>query len=156
MDEAAANLFNKSLRYLSFRPRSIFEINSYLKKNKATLSQIDNIITKLKSLNIVNDQEYARKWLDDRVNFHPRSCWIIDLELKQKGISPELITNLYIEEDRREKDLKMVKNIVLKLSAKNTDHSNLKFRIKLTSLLKSKGFSWDIIKSAIDECLLKV
>ena len=98
-----AKLLNKAYRFLSYRPRSVKEVEDYLLKKssfaKASEGQekqeieklIDSIINKLKEQKFLNDFEFAKWWIESRAKFKPRALKIIKLELRQKGIDKELI-----------------------------------------------------------------
>lgn len=162
MDSPTALLYNKSLRFLSFRPRSVYEMKNYLQKNKASETQIQEIIQKLSGLNFLNDLSFAQKWVEDRKKSHPRSLSILKLELRQKGISPEIFEEVLKAQKENEEDFFMAKSIIEKILLK-TNYSNdsalqnnpTLLKKKLVSRLQSKGFSWDTIKTAIDESLKK-
>ena len=115
MDHETSRLYDKSLHFLSFRCRSVSEMKFYLKKNKANSNQIEEIIQKLKNLNLLNDYDFAQRWIDDRLKFHPRSSLILRMELKRKGISQQIIDQIILSPENASKDLSMAKNIALKM-----------------------------------------
>ena len=41
----------------------------------------------------VDDRAFASAWADSRLRFRPRSKWLIQRELEQKGIDAELASN---------------------------------------------------------------
>src|SRR3989344_6604171 len=87
----AGKFYNKALKFLSYRPRSEKEIRDKLKKKKASEETINKIILRLKENNFINDEEFVRWWIEQRTNFKPRSLRLIKMELKQKGVSNDLI-----------------------------------------------------------------
>jgi len=155
MDSQTSLLYNKSLRFLSFRPRSVYEMKAYLQKNKAENNQIEVITQKLIELNFLNDREFAEKWIEDRKKFHPKSLTIIKFELLQKGISKEIIDEVLSKQKEEGEDLRMAKNLLTKQLPKHSGLSPRDLRIKLSLYLQRKGFSWEIVKTAIDDCLEK-
>ena len=105
--------YNSSLKFLSYRPRSEKEVRNKLKtlikrhsgeqsefridsgvanapENDRAETVIEKIISKLKKQNFINDEEFAKGWIENRIRFKPRSLRLIKLELKQKGISEEI------------------------------------------------------------------
>jgi len=156
MDIHTGFLYNKSLRFLSFRPRSVSEMQKYLVKNKATEIQIAEIIQKLNDLSFLNDIDFAEKWVEDRKKSHPRSLNILKLELRLKGISPEIIEEVISSRKEEGEDLIMAKTVIQKLLPKIERLSLDEIKKKLISRLQSKGFTWEIIKVAIDESLKEV
>src|SRR3989344_9646177 len=136
--------YNKALKFLSYRPRSEKEIRDKLrrvknKKNATTEVQkeqetqnfsvsknlsdsevarealIDQVISKLKKNNYINDEEFIKWWIEQRVTFKPRSLRLIKIELRQKGISDDVI-ELGIRNQKSEikSDSKLAINLVEK------------------------------------------
>ena len=72
MDEFE-NFYNKALKFLSYRPRSEKEVRDRFKiknqKSKIKISDktIDLIIKKLKDYKFLDDFEFAKMWLKDRL-----------------------------------------------------------------------------------------
>lgn len=150
--------YNLTLRFLSFRPRSKKEVSDYLKRKKADPLLINKIINKLEEYNFINDEEFAKWWIEQRTVFKPRSSRLIKMELRQKGISNEIIESeifsseagLIFNEIERAK--KIVESKIYKY--KGLPRQEI-FR-KLGGLLVRRGFSYDVIKQSIDEILTKV
>lgn len=144
--------YNYALRFLSYRPRSEKEIRDKLKTRKVESSIIDKVISKLIQKKFINDEEFAKGWMESRLRFKPRSLRLIKLELKQKGIDPETINNLLLATDS---DLESAKKLVERKIKRLKDLSKQEIYEKVGRYLASKGFSWDIIKKSIDEVLEK-
>ncbi|EKD64653.1 MAG: regulatory protein RecX [uncultured bacterium] len=146
--------YNKALRFLSFRPRSEKEISDKLKTQKASPVIIEKVISKLKEQKFLNDEEFAKWWIEQRTTFKPRSLRLIKLELRQKGISKEIIESRIINQESRG-DLERAKELVKKRIEKFRDLSKKEIYQKLGSYLARRGFDWETIKQAIDESLFK-
>ena len=151
--------YNFALRFLSYRPRSEKEVRDRLKlksqnsKVKITTQNskvIDKVIQKLKEKKFINDEEFAKGWVESRLRFKPRSARLIKIELKQKGISPEIIDKMINNEGLMINDSENAKKLIEKRILR---YKGLDRRIiyeKLGRYLASKGFNWDTIKKAID------
>ncbi len=55
--------FNYSLKYLSFRNRSIKEIRDYLLRKNFIEETINSTIERLAKLKFVDDEEFAKSWI---------------------------------------------------------------------------------------------
>jgi regulatory protein len=146
--------YNFALRFLSYRPRSEKEIRDKLRTKQIGPQIIEKIIFKLKEKKFINDEEFARMWIENRNRFKPRSMRLIKLELKQKGISRDLIEKL-VDNSSEDDDLKQAKKLAEKKIDKFRKLSKQEIYQKLGRYLAAKGFSWDTIKKAIDETLSK-
>ena len=90
-----------SLRYLTRRPRSEKELQDYLKKKKASPEVSLKITQKLKEQRFLNDEEFTRWWVDQRLRFKPRSVFLIKRELLQKGVSKTIIESGIMNHESR-------------------------------------------------------
>ncbi len=149
-DDFGVNL-NRALRFLSFRPRSEKEIRDYLSKKKVSELVAQEIISKLKENKFLNDDDFAKWWVEQRTLIKPRAWRIIKIELKQKGISKEIIEKL---EQNTEFKLQSNLEMAIKLAQKRLPrYKNLPKQEayqKLGRFLASKGFDWETIKISID------
>lgn len=145
-------LLNKVLRLISFRPRSEREIRDYLKK-KASSAQLtpkltDKILAKLKKLGVLDDEAFARWWLEQRATFRPRGKYGLRAELRQKGVDREIIEQV-VEQEVNE--LLLAKKVAQKKVKTLKKLPEREFRQKLAAFLSRRGFSWSVIKKVIDE-----
>ena len=157
---------------MSYRPRSEKEVRDHLKlkaqssKLKTTTQNskletdieflIDKVIQKLIEQKFINDEEFVRFWIEQRLRFKPRSLRLIKMELKQKGISEEIvqfqISNFKFQIGD---DLEQAKKLIEKRIERFKNLSKQEIYQKLGRYLASKGFGWDTIKKSIDEMLGK-
>jgi regulatory protein len=78
--------YSRALNYLSYRPRSQAEVTTYLEGRGASGSQIDDIVERLERAGLLDDQEFARYWVENREQFRPRGPRALRYELRGKGI----------------------------------------------------------------------
>ena len=60
---------------------------------------IDEIIERLKRGGLVNDSSFAELWVENRSEFRPRGERMLRVELRQKGISDEVISEVVSDLD---------------------------------------------------------
>ena len=153
--------YNKALKFLSYRPRSEKEVRNKLKikseklKIEDSTAIIDRVIQKLKEYKFLDDVEFAKKWIESRLRFRPRSLRLIKIELKRKGIDPETIDKMINDEGLMINDLENAKKLIQKKLERFKSSSKEEIYQKLGRFLASKGFDWDTIKKSIDEVLKK-
>ena len=154
-DDFEKNL-NRALRFLSIRQRSEKEIKEYLLKKKVSELTLEKIIEKLKEFKFLNDEEFAKSWVETRNLIKPKPWRIIKYELKQKGISQDIIDNIGPDKETEEiNDLKAAVKIAQKRLLRYNGFTREEIFQKLGRYLISKGFDWDIAKRSIDEVLPK-
>lgn len=157
--------YNKALKFLSYRPRSEKEVREKLKSRISSKKVeevenvdgvIDRVIQKLKEKKFINDEEFAKGFLESRLRFKPRSIRLIKLELKKKGISDDIIqTIIHDSKFMIHSDLEQAKRLVEKRLPRYKGLGRQKIYEKMGRYLASKGFDWDTIKKSIDEVLKK-
>lgn len=141
-------LLQRVYKLLSIRPRSEKEIRDYLERKKA--QKPDEIIEKLKEQDLVNDERFAREWVEARKKKKGKIA--IKLELSQKGISKEIIEEVLslvineepVAKDILEKKIRHWKNL-----------SNLEFRRKAIDFLMRRGFEYEVAKQVVENFLQK-
>ena len=157
MDEQL--LFDKYLlsayRFLNYRLRSEKEVRENLKLKKATSEVIEKVIAKLKSQRFVNDETFARMWIESRSRSKPRSQFLLKNELRQKGISQEILKDIFDDQYPISKDVELAKDLVGREMNKYKGMGRDKIYQKLGGLLGRRGFSWEVSKRVIDEVINK-
>ncbi len=136
--------FDKLLRFAMVRPRSEKEINDYFRRKEVHESLHPDLLKKLKHLNLLNDLEFAKWWVDQRQNFKPKSKRVLQMELRQKGIDKEIVDEVLgstiIDEG------KMAKELLEKKMYKWKGQEPRAAKQKMAQYLAGKGFSWDVIE----------
>lgn len=145
--------YNRALNFLSFRPRSEKELRDYLKKKKCDDLSIQRIIESLKEHKFLNDEEFVTWWIEQRTIARPKAARTIKFELKQKGISKELIEEAF--EKDLSSDLEKAKALIKKRIKRYPDIADKKIYEKLGRFLASKGFDYEIIKEVLDQVFPK-
>jgi len=135
--------FDKLLRFSMVRPRSEKEIRDYFRRKEVHESMHEELTQKLKHFELLNDLKFAKWWVDQRMQFKPKSKRIIIQELRMKGISQNDIDDAFgetvIDEEKLAKEL---------LDKKMYKWKNLEPKIakqKMSQYLAGKGFGWDVI-----------
>lgn len=145
-------------RYLSRRARSEKEVRDNLKKKKASPEIIEQVITRLTKQKFLNDLDFAKWWVEQRLRFNPKSMRVITLELRQKGISPDIIEQVTkhptsITDEVLPTEYETAQKLVEKQMKKYQGIEKEKIYQKLGGFLARRGYSWEIIKRVIDEHL---
>lgn len=140
-------LYQKTLHFLSFRPRSEKELKDYLVKKKASSLVAVKIIQNLKQNKFIDDKEFTKWWIEQRTKIKPRADWIIRFELKQKGIEKEVVDEFIGNSEISEFD-KALDLAQRKIKRYEKFDRNKKYE-KMVRFLASKGFNYDLIKEVL-------
>ncbi len=127
-------------RYLSYRPRSESEVRGKLKR-RGFDDSIETVLTKLKEQGLVDDVAFAEFWEENRESFSPRSQRLTRLELKQKGVSSEIIDQVVDAVD----DSDSAYRAALSKAHRWPLSDYHVFRRRLGEYLRRRGFSYEVI-----------
>ncbi len=89
--EQQQQVYEFALTFLSYRPRSAREVEQRLRKKGYSPVQIEAAISRLQRQGYVDDRAFARFWIDNRQTFSPRGPRLLRSELRQKGVSQEVV-----------------------------------------------------------------
>lgn len=133
------------LDLISRRPRSEGEIRDYLKRKQYSEEDIENILNMLSIKGYINDEDFARRWVESRRLLKPISKRKLRLELSQKRISDEII-NQILDNDETD-EVEVIKELIIKKKA----FMRYQDQQKLMQFLARQGFNYADIKRALSE-----
>lgn len=134
---------NRCLRLLSYRSRSEWELAEYLKRNSYEETITNNVLNRLKQLGYVNDEEFARQWLKNRVELNRYSLRRIKQELRHKRVDESIITKVLNSEEIDE--ITLLNQLIIKKRRQSRYQDDL----KLKQYLSRNGFTYDQIIRAL-------
>ncbi|MDP3724775.1 MAG: regulatory protein RecX [bacterium] len=146
--------FNRTLRFLTVRPRSQWEVLQYLLiRLKVDDASAQSVLSRVQHLNFVNDAAFAAWWIDKALRQKQRSLAVLYQELKAKHLAEEIIDSAIKQvigsESRSTFDLS---NAIGLLERRRRLWTNLESeeRVKKTyGFLARRGFSFDVARAAV-------
>lgn len=144
---------DKLLRFAMLRPRSKKEVESWVRRKKIHQSIQEGLFDKLKHFELIDDEKFAKWWIDQRTTFRKKSKKVIKQELLLKGVAREIIDDALSVAEIDEKSLALE---TLKKKYYRWQKLPLKERKqKMTEYLLRAGFSWSDVNNAIDDVTLE-
>lgn len=140
--------FGHAIRYLSFRARSEKEMTDFLTKKDLDPLIIAEVMTRLKKENLINDQDFANLWTEQRQSVKGKSKYAIKRELMQKGIDAVTIEKT-LEESTG--DFGVAKALWEKKKKRFAMYRGDEHFKKAVGFLQRKGYSYEIIKKVLKE-----
>jgi regulatory protein len=137
--------FGAALNYLSYRPRSEAEIRQRLHRRGFNDDVVDKVIIGLKERKLVDDVAFAQYWRDNRLSFRPRSRRLINLELRQKGVTTEIASEVVEGLD----DESAAYEVGLKKARTLSGLDYREFHRYLADHLRRRGFDYETIHAAV-------
>jgi len=92
--EDPAVVLDAALRFLEVRQRSIAEVSRRLTRAGYREDLVAGAIDRLTELGMLDDEAFARAWVESRDRAHPRGEHALMLELRQKGVEAPLIAEV--------------------------------------------------------------
>ncbi len=137
---------NAAVHYLSYRPRSEFELRERLHRRGFDDDSVEAVLAKLKERGLVDDVAFAQFWKDNRESFSPRSQWLTKLELRQKGVTGAVIDQVVNAIDDGDSAYRAAQSRVRSLPL--GDYQG--FRRRLGEYLKRRGFGYRVINHTVE------
>ncbi|HSX45944.1 MAG TPA: RecX family transcriptional regulator [Candidatus Saccharimonadia bacterium] len=91
-------LYNRALRWVAMRPRTKWEVETYLARKDASPALISDILNKLSEIDLVDDEKFAETFLADRKLLRPSSKRKLVLELRKKRVPDEIVQKVMAEQ----------------------------------------------------------
>ncbi len=137
--------FQRALRLIQLRPRSESEIRQKLLQRKEKDDVIQHVIERLKQSGLLNDDAFAKGWIENRAELRPRSRRALAYDLSQRGVERSVIETNLAEID----DDEMAYRAAQQKARKLKDYEWNDFRLKLYRYLAQRGFNYAACQQAI-------
>ena len=141
-DDAQEVAMLKALRFLGYRARSMQEVRANLVKNEIPEAAIEFTLRRLQENGLLNDQEFAQTWVENRNTFRPRSRRALAMELRRKGLDDEVVQETL---DKSVAEDALALDAARKYVRKVQKLGWQEFRLKLGGFLGRRGFSYAIV-----------
>lgn len=152
-------LYARALEYCLSRPHSVREVREYLRRKtrettyKSRSGELkkrpgvpealaDRVLLKLQQKNYVNDEQFARWWVEHRHLRKGASQRKLRAELQAKGVAGDIIQQTLDASGRTDDD--ELAKMIAKKRARYADDPQ-----KLMHYLVRQGFSYDDVKAAL-------
>lgn len=152
-DNLFYEIYNKTVKYILKKLRSEKEIRIYLSRYNLSNNDTERIVSKLKSINLINDTVYVKAFINDQIYLSKNGIYKIKEYLLNQNISNELIdielskVDPSIMQERLEK-------IILKRIKLNKKYSNYELKNRILKEVLNLGYDKESAISIIDRNLL--
>ena len=134
------NYYNKALKYLNTKMRSKKEMYCYLEKFELSNSEQTAIVDKLTEIGLLNDEQYVKAYVNDKMylsNIGPNK---IKRELLNHDIAEEII-DCYLKDIDHELLLDKINKYIVKKITSNHKLSKYQLEKKIINDLVNNGYS---------------
>ncbi len=149
-----AKAYEQAVRFLAVRPRSVWEVRQklerYRSRQKESLAEahIDWITDKLLEQGYLNDEEFARFWVEQRNQFKPLAPRALRYELLRKGIAERTIEGVLdgaVDADAAA--LQAARSQARRWRALDEET----FHKRMAAFLQRRGFSWAVVRDVLEQ-----
>ena len=137
--------YDRTLNFIAIRRRSEWEIRTYLKRKGYEPECIDQVCTRLQKHGYIDDAVFARAWVSNRRLLKAISKRRLQQELRAKHIDTDTIDTVLAEDEADERE------VLRELVARKRQQSRYQDNLKLMQYLSRQGYSYDDIKSILEE-----
>ncbi|CAN5841672.1 RecX family transcriptional regulator [soil metagenome] len=134
--------YTKALYFLGFRARSQAEIEQYLREKEYLPPIIEEVVQRLVAEKYLDDEAFARSWVDSREQMRPRSSRALRYELRQKGVNDTVINELVETVDDDAAAWSAIESKLTRWQALEQQE----FFKKLSGFLGRRGFTYEVVR----------
>lgn len=140
LDTNYYDVYNKTVKYILKRRRSEKDVVNYLNKLCIEDYKINSIITKLKEINLINDLEFCKAYINDKVHLSGEGINKIKNDLLKEDISIDII-NEEIKNIDKSCITEKLEKIILKKIKTNNKYSNNYLKKKILNDMINLGYA---------------
>jgi regulatory protein len=134
--------YDRTLNYLSYRPRSRAEVERYLQKRDLPAAQIEAVAARLERAGLLDDEAFAQYWIENRERHRPRGLRALRYELREKGISNATIERVIMSVDVPDSAYRSATSKARQLA--HLDQQT--FTKKIVEYLARRGFDYEVAR----------
>ncbi len=144
-------LIDRLIRFATIRPRTEFEIKRWFARKKVSEKDSKIALDELKKAGLIDDEAFAKWWVDQRVTFRPKSQRMLVMELIKHGVDKELAQEVVAGSEISDEVL--AKELVRKKKRSWERLAPEERKKKTITFLQMRGFRWGVIKGIVDNDL---
>ena len=145
-DPAAA--YDVAVRYLGSRPRSVAEIKRHLRSKRFDDEAQDHAVDQLRAQRYIDDEAFARYWVEQRERFRPKGDRALVSELLGKGVARETI-DVVLGDAAPDAEVKRARAAIRRPLDRWLTLEEGERKRKIHAYLAGRGFSYDTIDEVI-------
>jgi regulatory protein len=135
---------NAAMHLLAYRARATGELRTRLRQKGFSPSAIDAAVEKLQGWKYLDDEDFAKTWVEQQATHRPRSRRVMAQDLRSKGIDKEMV-----EETLASVEIDELQGAIRASSRKWETWQSLPPDVRLRRLsgfLARRGYGYDIVR----------
>ena len=140
-----------ALHYLSFRPRTVKEVRDKLREKDYEEEIVQETIVLLKRLGLLDDRDFADRWIAERLRLKPRGRRLLFVELTKKGIARETAEEALSTAFENKDERTLAADLLRKRAARYGKGEPRQAFRKMHDFLVRKGFDFEVAREVAEE-----
>lgn len=152
-EESVGRAREDALRLLSHRMRSRQEVGDRLARRGWDSDVIADVLSRLERVGLIDDERFARLWVDERMRLRPRGLALLRQELRRKGISEETIDRTVSAYRSESDELARARDLLIRRQGRYAGLDPQTARRRMAGLLARRGFDSETVYTAVRQVL---
>ncbi|MGE3802912.1 MAG: RecX family transcriptional regulator [Candidatus Kapaibacterium sp.] len=140
-----------AMNFVNSRRRSEREVAQKLRDRGYSIEAIEETQKFLKEYEMLDDLAFARAWINDRLLKRATGQMKLRMELMNKGVDKETITEALNDIFNDEFELQQAMEAAEKKAGKIRKEDPRKWEQSMSSFLVGRGFGWDVIRKVLEK-----
>jgi len=138
--------FQRAVTFIAYKPRTNQEVRAKMSKLEFTPEVIEATLERLAADGLLNDQQFAENWVEQRSAFKPRGKRLIRQELRRKGLDATSIEDAVARmPDEYDLAALAAEKYVRRLAGLDWQ----RFHDRLSGYLLRRGFDYSTVKNIV-------
>lgn len=137
--------YDRALNLVARRPRSVWEMEQYLKRKEYDQEVIEQTLNKLSKKNYLDDKAFATAWVASRRLLKNTSKRRLTQELRAKRVSDEVVRAVLEADETDEQE------VLRQLIERKRTQTRYQDEQKLMQYLVRQGYNYSDIKAVLSE-----
>jgi regulatory protein len=148
LEDEQARALEAALVFLAYRPRSEREVRDRLQRKEFPEPIVEGVIARLCKLGYVDDEAFARYWVEQRQTHRPRGSRLLRLELQRKGVARDTTVEVLDQLEQEDDPVAAACRAAEKKASSLRLTDEREFLQKVGQFLLRRGFDYETARTA--------
>ena len=139
------------MKYLTGQARSVYEVRQKLRGMEFADEIVDEVIADFGRLNLVDDREFARRWVEVRVEDKGEAPAKLAQDLRRKGVERDIIDEVLEEFADALGSAEKAVELLRKKSRRYAGLEAQKAQRRMYDFLARRGYKEDVVTKAVKQ-----
>lgn len=138
-----------ALHLLSYHSFTRQEMEKRLQRKGYSEELAQSVVQRLEELGLLDDREYARRWIERHKEGRPAGRRLLAWQLRQKGVEENIVATQLAEDLSREEERELALALARKQLNSLGGLEKRKLWSRLAGFLQRRGFEWELVEEVL-------